>query len=1150
MGQVWRGVHETQLVPVAVKVITAELARNPQYLKAFNDEVRAVAGLEHPSIVMVFDHGEIPKEVEEISRGALRSGSPYLVMEYASLGSLGGLQGNVEWDELEAVLIELLDALAHAHARGLTHLDLKPANILLSSTLDLRPGVKLTDFGISHVESAEEDSEVREGSAGTPLYMAPEQFNGKYRDFGPWTDLYALGCMAWELACGEPPFDGASFVELAYKHLRVAPPVFDPIIDVPDGFEAWVCKAIQKEPGHRFLRAADAAHALAKLRPDDDPWWTSCQPKVDSLLERLESGARDSGVLPGMMSTGALSEHMEWAATIMAEPVGLAQTAEHASLVAVPGTTLAPPTPPRPESARGLHSSPQLVGAGLGLYGVRTVPLVDRTEERAELWKLIKEARKSNAPRVALLSGAAGYGKSCLAEWVCRRAHEVGAASVLRATHTQDGSVADGIGRMVARQLRSIGLDYAETLSRAEVLMRALGAQDADEFEWRHLAQTACPDHPAEVGEADAAERHLAVHRLLSRMSRERPVLVWLDDVQWGGDSLLFVDRLLERTSERFPVLVIATYQPLLLGRRPVETVLVERLARHEATARFEVGPLESADRHELVSNLLGLEGDLAIEVERRSGGNPLFAIQLVGDWVERGVLVMGQHGFALRDGERATLPDSIHEIAAERVNHLLAAYPEEARVALELAAILGKSVDADEWNAVCGSVGASVPTVLMDELLDHRMMVSDEKGWTFVHGVVRESLERSAVEAGRLAIHHQACATVLFLMHPHRTASVAQRIAHHAAEAGDHNRAVELLLEAAREVTSDGRYERAGELLRERGRLLSTLGAAPDDARLGAGMAARIEVLIARGALDEAKAVGEDLARRAAQAQWIAYIPQAHDALGDIARIRGDADAAIHHYREALTGYAEQGRRSEEAHILFDLADLAGQRGDLANARSLYEQGSAICADIADRLGSGTCALGLARVAAQGGRLDEAQVLLTQARTVYDAHGRQAQLMECTHLQGDLSRLRGDRESAEQCYGRALAFYVAVGSGNAPHVRLSMAFMHLALAMFDEARHELDLCLDAFVASGEEDDQGRVHAAYLAAAAAASDWPAWDGHMEAATRLLEETSRVDRDVAWAARFASGLAEVSGDSTRGQAAARLADAQAAALIRS
>lgn len=1145
MGQVWRGIHEAQNLPVAVKVITGDYARNPEYLQAFNDEVRAVAAMEHPSIVMVFDHGEIPAEVEAITSGALRADSPYLVMEFASLGSLGGLQGNISWLELESVLIELLDALAHAHSRGITHLDLKPANVLLSSTVDLRPGVKLTDFGISHVESAEEDSQVRESSAGTPLYMAPEQFNGKFRDFGPWTDLYALGCMAWELACGEPPFEGGSFVELAYKHLRMDPPVFDPIIDVPDAFEGWLMKAISKDPSQRFLRAADAAFALSAMREDARAWWEPRQDGVDALLARLESGERDSGLLPQMVSTRGLSEHTEWAATIVADPV--AHEVRQTSPVQAVTQSLAPPAPPTPDSTRGQRRSMQLIGAGLGLYGVRTVPLVDRAAERLALWQLLEDAREHNAPRVALLRGAAGYGKSCVAEWICRRAHEVGAASVLRATHTEDGSNADGLGRMVARQLRSIGLDYAETVARAEVLLRAIGATDDDAFEWQHLAQTACPDHPIEVGEADAAERHLAVHSLLARMSRERPVLLWLDDVHWGGDTLLFIDRLLERVAESFPVLAIATFQPLVAARRPVEQVLVERLIRHSSTTVIDIGPLEDVDRHELVGNLLGLEGDLAIEVERRSGGNPLFAVQLVGDWVERGVLVPGAHGFALRPGEAAVLPDSIHEIAAERVNHILGPYEEGPRIGLELAAVLGKDVDDDEWRAVCASAGVEVPTDLLEELLDHRLIVSDGHGWSFVHGVVRESLERSAQAAARLSSHHARCAAVLAELYPHRVASMAQRIAHHAADGGDRERAVLLLLEAATGLTSDGRYERAGQLLTERGQLLSDLGVGPDDLRLGYGMKARVEVLIARGALDEAKAVATDLARRAGQARWDVLAPEAQDALGDIARIRGDVNAAVAHYQDALAGYSRQNRRSEEAHILFDLADLACQRGDLDAASTLYEQGRGVCADIADRLGVATCSLGRGRVLFQAGDHAAARTALEQARQVFDAHGRQALLMECTHVEGDVARALGDREVAQARYRRALAFYDAVGSGNTPHVRLSMALMDIALAQFDDARASLDLCLDAFTASGERDDVGRVHAAYLALSAVAADWSGWDFHLGTAVECLEATQRVDRDVAWAARFAAGLAEVHGESERARTAIALAEQQTAAL---
>jgi serine/threonine protein kinase len=91
MAEVWAGVHAAQQVPVAVKVMTGERARNPQYLAAFRNEVRSVASLDHPGIVLVFDHGEVSYETEEASRGVLPAGRPCLAMELSDRGTLAGL---------------------------------------------------------------------------------------------------------------------------------------------------------------------------------------------------------------------------------------------------------------------------------------------------------------------------------------------------------------------------------------------------------------------------------------------------------------------------------------------------------------------------------------------------------------------------------------------------------------------------------------------------------------------------------------------------------------------------------------------------------------------------------------------------------------------------------------------------------------------------------------------------------------------------------------------------------------------------------------------------------------------------------------------------------------------------------------------------
>src|SRR5690606_17023270 len=112
----------------------------------FRNEVRSVAALRHPHIIQVFEHGEV-SEAEARQAPGLVAGMSYLVMEIAAGGSLAPRRGRLSWTELRAVLFAMLDALAHAHARGVIHRDLKPGNILLGRA---RPAIKLTDFGLAH----------------------------------------------------------------------------------------------------------------------------------------------------------------------------------------------------------------------------------------------------------------------------------------------------------------------------------------------------------------------------------------------------------------------------------------------------------------------------------------------------------------------------------------------------------------------------------------------------------------------------------------------------------------------------------------------------------------------------------------------------------------------------------------------------------------------------------------------------------------------------------------------------------------------------------------------------------------------------------------------------------------------------------------
>ena len=224
-----------------------------------------MARLNHPTIARVFDVGTVEYEEARDSSGVLKPGAPYFVMELLSGGRLLRDVELGDWMAVRALLLQMLDALGHAHARGVLHRDVKPANMVLGSARDARPGWKLIDFGLARLleGTGRIDSRV---IAGTPNYTAPEQIEAKlFHRQGPWTDLYALGCVAHRLIAGRPVFARKSRLEVLAAHASEAPPTLIPRMDVPSGLDAWARRMLSKDPGERYQRAADAALGLLKL---------------------------------------------------------------------------------------------------------------------------------------------------------------------------------------------------------------------------------------------------------------------------------------------------------------------------------------------------------------------------------------------------------------------------------------------------------------------------------------------------------------------------------------------------------------------------------------------------------------------------------------------------------------------------------------------------------------------------------------------------------------------------------------------------------------------------------------------------------------------------------------------------------------------
>src|SRR5687768_5935685 len=237
--------------PIAVKVISPELAASSTFRDRFLLEARTVAKLRHPNIVAVHAAGEA-------------AGHLYFVMEYVAGESLRDLIDRVKHVEPQraaAILADVADALAYAHAQGVVHRDVKPENVLLDGQTGR---AMLTDFGIARAASAADDGRLTGTGllVGSPRYMSPEQASGE-RALDGRSDIYALGLVGYEMLVGESPYAGASAASMIAKHVtEPAPPVAKRAADVPPGLAAGIDRALEKDPDDRWPDAAAMAQAI------------------------------------------------------------------------------------------------------------------------------------------------------------------------------------------------------------------------------------------------------------------------------------------------------------------------------------------------------------------------------------------------------------------------------------------------------------------------------------------------------------------------------------------------------------------------------------------------------------------------------------------------------------------------------------------------------------------------------------------------------------------------------------------------------------------------------------------------------------------------------------------------------------------------
>jgi serine/threonine protein kinase/CHASE1-domain containing sensor protein len=271
MGAVYRANHALLRRPTAIKLVTAaELP--PAQLARFEREIRSTSQLTHPNTIAVYDFGHTP------------GGVFYYAMEFIdglSLQALVSATGPLPPARVIHLLQQIAAALAEAHAAGLVHRDVKPANVMLSHRGGIPDFVKVIDFGLVKDNSEDGAATRADPLLGTPLYLAPEAMTNP-TGVGPGVDVYALGALAYQLLTGAPPFGGATVMEICSQHLSTppVPPSLRSPGPIPAELEALVLQCLAKDPA---ARPADASVVEARLtelarlypwpRAEAERWW-------------------------------------------------------------------------------------------------------------------------------------------------------------------------------------------------------------------------------------------------------------------------------------------------------------------------------------------------------------------------------------------------------------------------------------------------------------------------------------------------------------------------------------------------------------------------------------------------------------------------------------------------------------------------------------------------------------------------------------------------------------------------------------------------------------------------------------------------------------------------------------------------------------
>jgi hypothetical protein len=893
----------------------------------FHQEARAVALLDHPAIVRARDFGQ------------LADGSPFFVMDVLPGRSVHEWMHttHLPWSVVWAMVDQVLAGLGHAHARGVIHGDLKPSNVMLDlASAGRGPRAFVLDLGLAWLREYRHDSRLDgarapevavHSGAGTVGWVAPEQIRRQASLVGPATDLYALGCVMYRVLSGHEVFEGnAQDVLRAHKRAPVPPPTLPD--GVPAGAGDFVLKLLEKKPWHRFEFAADARRA-----------WLQVKPPLGATLEEIVQSAPSSRAAPATYAR-----------------------------------SLAP-----------------------GILSLRSPMLVARQAERRELWTAVEEVG-TGAKRQELLTliGEAGVGKSRLVEWLCAEVIEHGAMLPLRARYGRIPTPLDGITAAINAHF---GLEGAERAAVEQALMTRweVGKDDHDALTWvAATAEWLRPTPPgvhAPLGPSgkrfvlDRPElRFLVIKRLLERLSVDRPVLLWLDDLHYASPNTFEVLSRLRRDAIDLRLLLVATARSETLATDLDAALRMEAMRAEWNGKVLDLKPLATDDTETLLRGALPLDDAAVKRAVEQSRGNPLFALQLLYAWAGGGYLTL--------DGGKYSVPERALQgraiTTAELWDERVRAISTELRLSAYAAAALGDDIRGEVLKTLCASLGMDPRDALVALTRAQILLAAGNDQFRWPHALLQEHLlERLHERKDAPAIYRLAANALA--RHP---AVGSRRIMKHRVanllKAGDDDTAAKLMFDFIRGSWRRGRDTAA--TLRD----LQMLEGRLHGANAGEGALWRAEALRYIGKIAEARAEAEKARRAFEFAGDVASTASALRLLGNIASDLAQPAQGRTLVVQAIERYEKLGDEAGRAQAEVVLGEIDYLLGDHARGRATLKRAMERCTDVGDVMGRAQSLILLALIEEAVGGFQRGRELLTKARTEFDGIGYRLGLAQC----------------------------------------------------------------------------------------------------------------------------------------------------------